>query len=72
VERGNYVLSQITSKQYDDPHSRTFNEVDFSDCGLRRDSLVRIGKLFTANEALILGIAGHLTDSQLAEVGGIP
>jgi len=32
------------------------------------ESFVRVGKLFTANEVLILGIAGHLTDSKLAEV----
>jgi mRNA interferase MazF len=44
-------------------------EADFSDGGgLRRDSFIRTGKLFTANEVLILGIAGHLTSSKLPEV----
>ena len=68
VGRGDYVFSQITSKPYDDPHALSLSEIDFSDGGLRRESFVRVGKLFTANEALILCIAGHLTYSKLAEV----
>ena len=68
VGRGDYVLSQITSKPYDDTHALSLSEVDFSDGGLRRESFVRVGKLFTANQALILGIAGRLTYSKLAEV----
>ena len=68
VGRSDYVLCQITSKPYDDPHALSLTEVDFSEGGLRRESFVRVGKLFTASEVLILGIAGHLTDSKLAEV----
>ena len=68
VGRGDYVLSQITSKPYVDPHALSLSEVDFSDGGPRRESFVRVGKLFTSNEALILGIAGRLTYSKLAEV----
>ena len=68
VGRGDYVLCQITSKPYDDPHALSLSEVNFSEGGLRRESFVRVGKLFTASEVLILGIAGHLTDSKLAKV----
>jgi len=35
---------------------------------LKRDGLIRGAKLFTANEALILGVAGYLTHSKLSEV----
>ena len=43
-------------------------KVTFSPGGIRVDSFIRASKRFTANEALILGVAGHLTDSKLAEV----
>jgi hypothetical protein len=43
-------------------------ESDFLTGGIRIDSFIRASKLFTANEALILGIAGHLTDSKLSEL----
>ena len=35
---------------------------------IKRDSFIRGAKLFTANEALILGVAGHLIHSKLSEV----
>jgi hypothetical protein len=41
-------------------------EADFADGGLTGDSFIRIGKLFTANQVLILGIVGHLIGSKLA------
>ncbi len=68
VGKGDFLLSQITSKQYDDPHALPLKESDFLTGGIRIDSFIRASKLFTANEALILGVAGHLTDSKLAEV----
>ena len=43
-------------------------ESDFFSGGIKRDSFIRGTKLFTANEALILGVAGHLTHSKLSEV----
>lgn len=50
------------------PHALSLIEADFSDGGLRRDSCIRIGKLFNANQVLILGIVDHLTRSKLAEI----
>jgi mRNA interferase MazF len=67
VGRGDFLLCQITSKQYDDSHALSLNESDFLSGSLRRDSFIRIGKLFTANEALIAGIAGHLKSAKIAE-----
>jgi mRNA interferase MazF len=46
------------------------NESDFASGGINRDSFIRGFKLFTGNEALILGVAGHLTHSKLSEVIG--
>lgn len=67
VGRGDFLLCQITSKKYDDPHALLLNESDFLSGSLRRDSFIRIGKLFTANETLIAGIAGHLKSVKIAE-----
>jgi len=70
VGRGDFLLCQITSKQYGDMHALPLNESDFASGGINRDSFIRVFKLFTGNEALILGVAGHLTHSKLSEVLG--
>jgi mRNA interferase MazF len=67
VGRGDFLLCQITSKQYDDSHALSLTESDFLSGSLRRDSFIRIGKLFTANETLLAGIAGHLKSTKLAK-----
>ena len=67
VGRDDFLLCQITSKQYDDSHALSLIESDFLSGSLRRDSFIRIGKLFTANETLIAGIAGHLKSAKIAE-----
>jgi len=68
VGRGDFILCQITSKSYDDLHALSLKESDFLSGGIKRDSFIRSAKLFTANEALILGVAGHLTHSKLSAV----
>jgi len=68
VGRGDFLLCQITSKQYVDMQALPLNESDFASGGINRDSFIRCFKLFTGNEALILGVAGHLTHSKLSEV----
>jgi mRNA interferase MazF len=68
VGREDYVLCRITSRPQDDSHALSLSEVHFSGGWLRRENFIRVGKLFTANGFLVLGIAGHLTDSMLAEV----
>ena len=70
VGRGDFLLCQITSKQYGDTNALPLNESDFASGGINRDSFIRVFKLFTGNEALNLGVAGHLTHSKLAEVIG--
>ena len=68
VGRGDFLLCQITSKQYGDLHALPLCESDFASGGISRDSFIRGAKLFTASQALILGVAGHLTHSKLSEV----
>ena len=67
IGRGDFLLCQITSKQYDDSHALSLNESDFISGSLRRESFIRIGKLFTANESLSIGVAGHLESTKIAE-----
>jgi mRNA interferase MazF len=68
VGRVDFLLCQITSKQYDDLHALPFHESDFLYGGIKRNSFIRGAKLFTGSKALILGVAGHLTHSKLSEV----
>ena len=67
IGKGDFLLCQITRKQYDDSHALSLNESDFISGSLRRESFIRVGKLFTANESLIIGVAGHLESTKIAE-----
>lgn len=68
VGTGDFLLCQITSKPYDYQHALSLTQSDFLSGGIRVESFIRSSKLFTANESLILGVAGHLTDSKLKQV----
>ena len=70
VGRGDFLLCQITSKQYGDLYALPLSEDDFVYGGINRKSFIRGTKLFTGSEALILGVAGHVTHSKLSEVVG--
>ena len=58
--RGDWILCQITSKPYADARAVRVDEPDFVSVGLALTSYVRPGKLFTANETLMLEKAGQL------------
>ncbi len=66
--RGDFLLCQITSKQYGDLHALPLCESDFASGSISRDSFIRVAKIFTGSQALILGVAGHLTHSKLSDV----
>jgi mRNA interferase MazF len=55
-----WVLCQITSNPYSDPAALPLMAESFADGGLPRDSFVRPGKLFTANESIVVRQAGTL------------
>lgn len=63
--RGDWVLCQITSNPYADPHAVMLGEDDFATGSLRVKSYVRPGKLFTASESLITSKVGHLQPAAL-------
>lgn len=43
-------------------------EGGFSEGGLKRESFLLIGKLFTANVSIIIGVAGRLNSARMSEV----
>jgi mRNA interferase MazF len=68
VGMGDFVLCQITSKSYADRLAILLLQSDFAEGGLKRESFVRIGKLFTANFSIISGGAGRLNRVKISEV----
>lgn len=58
--RGDFVLGQITSNSYADPTAIEMRAEHIVEGSLDRVSYVRPGKLFTANEKLIIRSVGTL------------
>ena len=56
-----WVLCQITSNPYGDPMSVAISRDSFATGGLMRDSFARPGKLFTANEGIVVRSVGQLS-----------
>ena len=66
--RGDWVLCQITSKSYGDPHAVPLDISDFARGSLRIASYARPGKLFTAHATLVAGTVGELASAKFATV----
>ena len=60
ADRGDWVLCQVTSKPYGDARAIPIDATGFASGSLRLVSYARPGKLFTANQSLIVGQAGVL------------
>jgi mRNA interferase MazF len=56
-----WVLCQITSNPYGDPGAQPLEAGSFVEGGLHRLSFARPGKLFTANESIVVRRAGILS-----------
>ena len=65
AERSDWILCQITSKPYADQRAVRLDQTDFASGGLELTSYVRPGKLFTANEALMIETVGWLRTDKL-------
>ncbi len=68
VGMGDFVLCQITSRSYADRLAIPLSESDFAEGDLRRESFVRIGKMFTATISIISGVAGKLNRGKMSEL----
>ncbi|WP_029000697.1 MazF family transcriptional regulator [Azohydromonas australica] len=62
--RGDWLLCQITSNPYADPHAVVLQNENFVEGSLQRVSYVRAGKLFTAHESLFQRAVGSLKPEQ--------
>ncbi|MBX0329988.1 type II toxin-antitoxin system PemK/MazF family toxin [Oscillochloris sp. ZM17-4] len=62
------ILCQITSQAARDRYAIPLLDADFAEGGLRQASHIRPNRLFTADSALILYRAGHISDAKGAEV----
>lgn len=68
AERGDWILCQITSKPYADQRAVRLDQTDFASGGLELTSYARPGKLFTANEALMIETVGQVRADKLRTI----
>ena len=68
VGRGDWILCQVTSRPYGDAKAIAVNDRSFAVGSLRIDSYARPGKLFTANESLIVAEVGSLKPDPFTQV----
>jgi mRNA interferase MazF len=59
--RGDWILCQVTSNPYGDPHAVALTPSSFGSGSLRSDSYARPGKLFTASRDLMVAQVAMLT-----------
>ena len=62
------MLCQITSKAYSDPTAIEIKDTDFVSGALKQTSYARPGKLFTANEKLIVSEVGLLRKDKFEQI----
>ena len=67
-EYDDYILCQITSKDYGDRNIVKITNEDFSSGNLKIESYVRIAKIFTLSNNLILSTAGKLHTNKFNEI----
>lgn len=68
VDRGDWILCQVTSNPYGDLRAVELTSADFSTGGLRITSYARPGKLFTAHASLITVEVGRLYPAARARI----
>ena len=66
--RDDWILCQVTSNPYGDPQAIELVETDFATGSLRVTSYARPGKLFTANQDLIVLQVGTLQNAAFAQI----
>jgi mRNA interferase MazF len=75
VGNGDWILCQLTSNAYSDARAVKLTSFDFAKGSLRLESFARPGKLFTANQELLVAEVGVLNgkafNSVLSAVVGI-
>jgi mRNA interferase MazF len=68
ADHGEWLLCQITSKEYTDPGAVFIADMDFASGSLSVGGYARPTKLFTAHESLVTSQPGVLKPSALERV----
>jgi len=68
TNKDDFILCQITSKDYGDSKSVKLNESDFKIGSLQKVSFVRYTKIFTANNSIIYSEFGKLEDRKFDNI----
>ena len=68
VERDDWILCQVTSNPHGDSRAIALTNAGFRTGSLRVTSFARPGKLFTVNNSLMVGQAGHLKSDVLRDI----
>lgn len=68
VGRDDWILCQVTSKPYGDAHAITLTGESFATGSLRMLSYARPGKLFTANQELMVDQLGVLHEESFKQI----
>lgn len=66
--RGDWILCQVTSKPYGDTCAITLEDTSFTTGSLRVTSYARPGKLFTANQDLIVSEVATVKPQSLKRI----
>jgi mRNA interferase MazF len=62
------ILCQITSQTHSDGHSIPLTMIDFQSGRLAVDSYIRVNRLFTVEQSVILYTAARISGAKLVEV----
>lgn len=68
LEGEDRILCQITSQQFIDRYAIPIDESDFEEGSLRKTSIARPNRIFTADRKIILYRAGHLKSDKINEI----
>ena len=66
--RGDWILCQVTSNPYGDPHAVSLPHTRFASGSLRTDSYARPARLFTASSELMVAQVAELRAEALREI----
>jgi len=66
--RGDWILCQVTSNPYGDSHCIEMMDDSFAEGSLRVTSYARAGKLFTANQDLMVSQVATLNSSSFKSI----
>lgn len=68
LDGNDLILCQITSKTVKDGYAIGISDMDFKKGSLKKDSNIRVNKLFTADQTIALYKIGTLKETKIKEI----